>query len=106
MGLTSEQAREMARKSVEARRQHPTTWPRLDSVEHMKVRLEICSTLGLKGAMSASMVGAQERVLRTWLEGYLADKGIRRLRELETRVQELEAENAQMRARAGRRGVA
>src|SRR6266704_2053176 len=99
MGLTSEQAREMARKSVEARRQHPTTWPRLDSVEHMKLRLEIVSNLGFAGKMSASMVGAEERVLRTWLEGYLADKGIRRLRELEARVQELEAENAQMRAR-------
>src|SRR2546426_589692 len=97
MGLTSERARELGKLSAEARRQHPTNWPRLDSIEHMKTRLEIVSNQGMAGRLTASEVGAQERVCRAWLEGFLAEQGIRRMRALEAHIRDLEAALAEAR---------
>ena len=95
MDLTSERARELGRLSAEARRQHPTKWPRLDSIEHLKVRLEIVSNQGIAGRLSASQVCAQERVCCTWLNAHLAEMDMKRMKALEQRLREVEAELAQ-----------
>jgi hypothetical protein len=69
--------------------------PPLESPETAKQRLAIISNLGLAGQLSASMVGAQERVHREWREQHAFEIDRQRMRALEQRVKELESELAQ-----------
>jgi len=103
MTLDSERARELAAKSAESRarrRRWPDSMPPLDSPANAKKRLEIISDLGMIGKLTAAQVGAQERIHREWRETYFAELDLRRLKLLDQRVKELEAELAR-RAGAG-----
>jgi hypothetical protein len=66
----------------------------LDSAQNAQRRLALISDWGVRGLLSASMVGAQERVHREWRESHAFELDLHRLKALEQRVRELEAELA------------
>lgn len=71
--IDSGRALELARRSAERRRVLTLSdieqqVPVLDSPENAKRRLAMISNWGLAGLLTASMVGAQERVHREWRE--------------------------------------
>lgn len=95
----AEQAREAGKRSGQARRRLTLEdverdLPRLDSPENAKRRLAILSDWGLAGLLTASMVGAQERIHREWREQHAFELDRQRFTALEQRLAELEAELA------------
>jgi hypothetical protein len=89
--LTSEQAREMGKRSAVARRERPA-FPPLDSPANAKLRLAHISNLELAGRITSTSANSQERVHRCWLEVWAAEVDLQRLKALERRVRELEDE--------------
>ena len=97
MTLTSEQAREMGKKSAERRRERPS-FPPLDSPANAKQRLVAISNLLMAGRITPQQAQAQERLHREWRETYYADLDLKRMKTLEQQVRELEQQLAQARA--------
>jgi hypothetical protein len=102
----SERGREAGRRSGQRRRRLHLAdiereLPLLDSAEHAQQRLARISNWGLAGMLTASMVGAQERVHREWREQHAFEIDRQRMRSLEARIRELEQELSQ-RQRPGR----
>jgi hypothetical protein len=99
MPFDAEQAREAGKRSGQARRtltleDVERDLPRLDCPEHAKRRLAVLSDWGLAGLLSASMVGAQERIHREWREQHAFEMDRQRFAALEARLAELEGELA------------
>ena len=97
MTLSSEQAREMGRRSAEARRERPS-FPPLDSPANAKTRLATISNLLMMEKLTPAQAQAQERLHREWRETFYAELDLKRMRALEQQVRELEAQLAQTRA--------
>jgi hypothetical protein len=102
----SASGRELGRRSGQRRRRLVLAdverdLPPLDSAEHAQQRLARISNWGLAGMLSASQVGAQERVHREWREQHAFEIDRQRVQALERRIAQLERELAQ-RPRLGR----
>ena len=107
MPLTPEQARELGKRSAEARRgltleRVLAELPPMDSVEHVKARLEMICNWSVAGLVSGSQAGAAVRACEQWLKVHAWALDVARVRQMEARVRQLEAELAQHR-RAGAR---
>ncbi|SRR6266851_108329 len=90
-------ARELAARSASRRRkvtleEIERDVPPLDSADHAQARLAMISNWGLAGMLSASMVGAQERVHREWREQHASAELLVRLKAAEARNAQLERE--------------
>ncbi len=94
--LDSARARILAARSVAARqeRKQQRDTPPLDSPEHARQRLAIVSDMGIAGLLSGSAVNGQASLVREWLNLWSAELDLKRLKLLEQRVKELEAELA------------
>ena len=105
MGLTSERARELGRKSGEARRQtatgkrgHPQPLTldrverelgRLETVEDAMRRLDRLNTWIAAGLLSGSQGGAAVRAVEVWLRGHESRLTERVVEELHDEVERL-----------------
>ncbi len=92
--LDSARARILAAKSAAARRDRKRAVPPLDSPEHARQRLHVISDMGIAGLLSGSAVLGQAAIVREWLAVWTAELDVKRLKQLEQRVKELEAELA------------
>ena len=102
MTLTPEQARELGKRSGEAR--HKLTLdrvtaelPPMDSVEHVKARLELICNWSVAGLVAGSQAGAAVRACEQWLKVHAWALDVARVRQLEARVRELEGQIARPR---------
>ena len=96
--FTSETGSRAGARSAQRRQARKLTLedlPSLDSAENAQRRLAMISNWGIAGLLSAAMVGAQERVHREWREQHAFEIDRRRMKDLEARVKELEAELVQ-----------
>ncbi len=111
MGLTSERARELGRKSGEARRQtatgkrghHPQPLTldhvehelgRLETIEDAMRRLDRLNTWIAAGLLSGSQGGAAVRAVEVWLRGHESRLTERVVEELHDEVERLKGQIA------------
>jgi hypothetical protein len=100
--LDPDQARELGKRSAAARRKLTLDdverdLPAMDSVEHVKDRLETICNWSVAGLVAGSQAGAAVRACEQWLKVHAWALDVARVRQLEARVRELEGQLAQTR---------
>jgi hypothetical protein len=105
--VTPEEARALGQRSGQARRKLTLedverALPPMDSVEHVKDRLQTICNWSVAGLVAGSQAGAAVRACEQWLKLHAWALDLARVRQLEARLRELEAQLAQHR-RAGPR---
>ena len=105
--MTPEEARALGQRSGQARRRLTLEdvereLPPMDSVEHVKARLETICNWSVAGRVAGSQAGAAVRACEQWLKVHAWALDVARVRQMEARVRQLEAELAQHRRAGGR----
>ncbi len=71
--------------------------PPMDSIEHVKARLETICNWSVAGLVAGSQAGAAVRACEQWLKVHAWALDVARVRQLEARVRELEGQVAKPR---------
>ncbi len=66
--------------------------PPLDSLENAMLSLEMIRNLALSGHVTGSQSGSAVRACEAWIKAHAQDLDLRRIKELERTITELEAE--------------
>jgi len=100
--VTPEEARTLGQRSGQARRRLTLEdverdLPPMDSIEHVKDRLETICNWSVAGLVAGSQAGAAVRACEQWLKVHAWALDVARVRQLEARVRELEGQVARPR---------
>jgi hypothetical protein len=95
--VTPDEARALGKRSGAARQKLTldrvtAELPPMDSVEHVKARLEMICNWSVAGLVAGSQAGAAVRACEQWLKVHAWALDVARVRQLEARVRELEGQ--------------